>query len=134
MDVIVHSRIGDLKGNWRDERLRFERFLGVPYAEWGVAPDGPEDVPRLIPVLRTRLGAFGYDVKDKPHSPSVKNTNNVVLYVLGYASKHDTGNKIGKSSTKTAPGGQETLPIPGLDRWRQNDGGGKRVDRDEPRA
>jgi len=115
MDLIIHFPIGDMKRNWQQERARFERFLGVPYADWGFELNGPEDVSRLIPVLRSRLAGFGYDVKDKLHSPSVKNTKNVVLYVLVYASKHDTGKKIWKSITKTTPTGQKTLPIRGLD-------------------
>jgi three-Cys-motif partner protein len=110
MDLIIHFPMGDLKRNFSREKSLFEKFLGLPEAEWGVKVTKPSDIPRLIGVLRKQLGKFGYPAREL-RSPAVKNTTNTVLYNLVYASKHPRGDAIWQSITKTLPSGQGSLPL-----------------------
>jgi three-Cys-motif partner protein len=110
MDLIIHFPMSDLKRNFRTDKKHFERFLGLPEAQWGFKVTKPSDVPKLIGVLRAQLAKFGYPPRELI-SPAVKNTTNNVLYHLVYASKHPKGDEIWQSITRRLPSGQGSLPL-----------------------
>lgn len=110
MDLIIHFPMGDMKRNFRGTKRHFERFLGLPEADWGISVTKPADIPRLIGVLRTQLAKLGYP-KRELMSPAVKNSTNNVLYNLLYASKHQRGDAIWQSITKRLPSGQGSLAL-----------------------
>lgn len=122
MDLIIHFPIGSMKRSFENYRI-FERFLGVPPEQWGVAPiaegidprEQPaivhgEDVRGLLDVMRRQLRSLGYaDHEITVRTPTMRNTSNVVLYYLIFASKHVLGDEIWNSVTKNAPNGQLRL-------------------------
>lgn len=110
MDLVIHFPTGSMKRNW-GQYEDYEELLGLPYKDWGVEIRRPEDITKLIPVLRRQLVALGY-ADDEVHinTPAIRNTTNVILYHLVFASKHSLGKKIWNSITQTQHG-QRSLPL-----------------------
>jgi hypothetical protein len=122
MDLIIHFPIGSMKRNFLSYVI-FERFLGVPRDQWGIAPiaegiDPREqpaivraaDVQGLLNVMWRQLRSLGYaDHEISVRTPAMKNASNVVLYYLIFASKHQLGDEIWNSVTKNAPSPQLRL-------------------------
>jgi three-Cys-motif partner protein len=109
LDFIIHFPLGSMKRNFLDHG-RFERFIGLPRDQWGVEIVHGEDIRRLIPVFRRQLAALGYPERTTAVTyPSIKNMQQVVLYHLVFASKHERGDEIWNSITKNLPSGQGRL-------------------------
>ena len=110
LDLVIHFPTGAMKRNY-ELFPDYEELLGLPYEQWGVEIVNAKDIPKLIPVLRRQLVALGYG-DDEVHinTPAIKNTSNVPLYHLVFASKHSLGKKIWNSLTDTWHG-QRALPF-----------------------
>jgi hypothetical protein len=91
MDLLINFPTGEKKRN---------------YAREGFA--SPDEVVAEIPALRKELEQFGY-LNEQVRSMAVRNTTNVLLYHLVFASKNRKGNKIWDSITKTDSSGQRSL-------------------------
>lgn len=111
LDLVIHFPLGSMKRNFL-EHERFESFIGLPRDQWGVDIVHGEDVRLLIPVFRRQLAALGYPERATAVTyPSIKNMQQVVLYHLVFASKHERGDEIWNSITKNLPSGQTRLPL-----------------------
>jgi three-Cys-motif partner protein len=106
MDLVVHFPTGDIKRNLGQNegtRQRLDQAIGTP--DWASKISSPKDVAALIDVFKQELAQLGY-LSQHVRSQPIKNSNNVPLYYLVYASKSDRGDKIWQSITKNAPSGQ----------------------------
>ena len=106
MDLVIHFPMGDIKRNlWQHESSQHNMDEALGTSRWRSIAKGPGDAARLIDVFREQLQTLGYGSKDVRAQP-IKNSSNVVLYYLVYASKHPRGDAIWKSVTKNEPSGQ----------------------------
>ena len=105
MDLIVHFPIGDIKRNFQRclDTDYLDTFLGI--TTWREQVRDPSDAAKLIDIFRDRLGAFDYR-QEQVRSVPIKNSTNVVMYDLVYATKHPKGNAIWQSIARTTPSGQ----------------------------
>lgn len=106
MDLIIHFPLMAIKRNF-SEHAHIEQFLGLPRANWGI-DENPENVIKLIEVYRGQLERLGYE-KGSVRSPAIKNTKNLPLYHLVFASRAKLGEKIWNSISKIDRRGQGTL-------------------------
>lgn len=105
MDLLIHFPTSDIRRKFRHLTPLIDRFMGC--REWRSEVRHPEDVPRLIPILRERLSQYGYGgqlIRDLPVKMGRR-----VLYHVVYASKHSKGNEIWQAVTRIGPGGQRDL-------------------------
>jgi len=65
----------------------------------------PADAVKLVDILRSQLGVFGY-AQESVRSVAILQSKNVPIYHLVFATKHQLGNKLWKSIAETTPGGQ----------------------------
>jgi three-Cys-motif partner protein len=108
MDLLLHFPTNTIKRNLHDAKFHdlVDRFFGT--TSWRGRINGASDVVQLIEILREQLLPLGYtDVK--LNAMPIKNDMNNVLYHLVFASKHDKGDKIWQSITKTDGKGQRSL-------------------------
>ena len=112
MDLVVHFPTADIKRNlgqndstarWLDESARHERVANEDRFF-----DRRRGVDR--PVQETALRRWGTKSQNVRSEP-IKNSQNLPLYYLVYASKNDRGDKIWQSITKNAPSGQRGLRL-----------------------
>jgi three-Cys-motif partner protein len=106
MDLVIHFPTGDIKRNLgQNEKTKrwLDEALGTD--EWATKGPSTTDVALLIDVLKRQLGALGYQSQNVRSEP-IKNSQNVPLYYLVYASKNDRGDRIWQSITKNKPSGQ----------------------------
>lgn len=106
MDLVIHFPTADIKRNlgqnentarWLDEALGTN--------EWRTKVGSSTDVAVLIDLFKKQLATLGYKSQNVRSEP-IKNSQNLPLYYLVYASKSDRGDKIWQSITKNAPSGQ----------------------------
>jgi three-Cys-motif partner protein len=109
MDLIIHFPLGSMKRNFA-HRGPIENFLGLAYKDWGAEVNSGSDVSKLLDVYRRQLEKLGYP-KGEVRSPVIKNTNNLPLYHLVFASKSPLGDKIWNDITKRDRRGQGSLPF-----------------------
>ncbi len=107
MDLIIHFPLGSMKRNF-SHRGHIENFLGLAYDDWGVEVNSGADVVKLLEVYRKQLETLGYP-KNEVRIPAIRNTNNLPLYHLVFASKSTLGEKIWNSITKRDRHGQGSL-------------------------
>ena len=105
MDMIFHFPIGGMKRIFKKHIERLERFIGLPKNEWGVDVVSGPDVSKLLPVFQRQLEILGYPIRELL-SPPIKNTKNLPLYHLVFATRHERGEEIWKSITRKTPSGQ----------------------------
>jgi three-Cys-motif partner protein len=103
MDLVIHFPTMDIKRNLHQAEEFVTRFLGTD--SWKKTVKKPEDVVKLVDVLRSQLGAFGYE-QEKVRTLPIMQSKNVVIYHLVYATKDPLGNKIWQSIAKTTAQGQ----------------------------
>lgn len=109
MDLIIHFPTGDIKRNVREREESAEwldEALGT--RDWRKRQNVWTDVNVLVDVLVEQLKALGYSGK-RLASPAIKNNEGVPMYHLVFASKHDKGDKIWASVTRTDRSGQGSL-------------------------
>lgn len=106
MDLIVHFPTADIKRNLgQNESTRQALNEALGTTEWGEKISSSTDVGTLIDVFKAQLSRLGY-LSQQVRSQPIKNSQNVPLYYLVYASKSDRGDKIWQSITKNTPSGQ----------------------------
>jgi len=109
MDLIVHFPTGDIKRNLaQHESTRFALTEALGTSSWISEIKSMTDVPRLIEIFKEQLGSLGYG-STAVRSEPIRNSNNLPLYYLVYASKNARGDKIWQSITKNAPSGQRGM-------------------------
>ena len=108
MDLVVHFPTNTIKRSLHADGTKalLDRFLGT--TSWRDLVTLPDEVVRLIEVLREQLGSLGYGT-DAVRALPVRNTQNVVMYHLVFASKHDRGDKIWNSIARGSPSGQRSF-------------------------
>jgi three-Cys-motif partner protein len=108
MDILLHFPTNTIKRNLHEPKFhdRVDQFFGTK--AWRGRITEASDVVQLIDVLREQLRPLGYtDVK--LNSMPIKNDMNNVLYHLVFASKHDKGDAIWQSVTRTDAKGQRSM-------------------------
>jgi len=106
MDLVIHFPTGDIKRNLgRNEKTRLWLDEALGTNEWADKIASVTDVGALIEIFKTQLGTLGFRSQEVRSEP-IKNSQNVPLYYLVYASKSDRGDKIWQSVTKNKPSGQ----------------------------
>jgi three-Cys-motif partner protein len=108
MDILLHFPTNAIKRNLHEPKFhdQVDRFFGT--TTWRGRITEASDVVQLIDVLREQLQPLGYtDVK--LNSMPIKNDKNNVLYHLVFASKHDRGDQIWQSITRTDGKGQRSF-------------------------
>ena len=106
MDLVVHFPTGDIKRNLgQNERTRRWLDEAMGTSEWPSKVASTTDVGGLMDVFKEQLAVLGYR-SQQVRSASIKNSQNVPIYYLVYASKSDLGDKIWQSVTKNTPSGQ----------------------------
>jgi three-Cys-motif partner protein len=109
MDLIVHFPTGDIKRNVKqNQNTRQWLTEAIGTQSWMTVFKSMSDIGRLIELFKEQLSSLGYGSKSAPSEP-IKNNQNLPLYYLVYASKHDRGDAIWKSITKNKPSGQRGL-------------------------
>jgi three-Cys-motif partner protein len=106
MDLVIHFPTGDIKRNLRQHektRRSLDEALGTP--DWASKISNDTDVAALIDVFKSQIATLGYGSQQVRSEP-IKNSQNVTIYYLVYASKNDRGDKIWQSITKNKPTGQ----------------------------
>lgn len=106
MDLVIHFPTGDIKRNlgqssntkrWLDEALGTNT--------WSSQISSMTDVAGLIEIFKKQLSTLGY-LSQQVRSEPIKNSQNLPLYYLVYASKSERGDSIWQSITKNSPSGQ----------------------------
>ena len=108
MDILLHFPTNTIKRNLHEPKFhdRVDQFFGTK--AWRGRITEASDVVQLIDVLREQLRPLSYtDVK--LNSMPIKNDMNNVLYHLVFASKHDKGDAIWQSVTRTDAKGQRSM-------------------------
>lgn len=104
MDLIIHFPLGAMKRIFRQTDV-LERFVGLTADKWGFDLHTGHDVPKLLPVLQRQLATLDYPLRELL-CPVVKNTHNLTLYHLVFATRHERGEEIWKSITRKGANGQ----------------------------
>jgi three-Cys-motif partner protein len=109
MDLLVHFPTGDIKRNVKqNESTRQSLTEALGTDSWTTRFKSMRDVGLLIDLFKEQLSSLGYGSQAVPSEP-IKNNQNLPLYYLVYASKHDRGDAIWKSITKNTPTGQRGM-------------------------
>ena len=109
LDFIIHWPVGSMKRNF-DLHAVFEKVLGLPVENWGVKVERGSDIAQLLPLYRRQLATLGYVERAmSPPAPAIKNSQNLTLYRLLFASKDPLGDKIWSSVTRKQPSGQTSF-------------------------
>jgi three-Cys-motif partner protein len=103
MDLIIHFPTNAIRRNF-DRPAGRERFVGR-----SVEMVHGSDVAEVMALYRSRLAKLGYGVNTR--APRIANTRNGTLYHLMFASKHERGDAIWDSITRTEPSGQLGLGL-----------------------
>ncbi|MDX2166153.1 MAG: three-Cys-motif partner protein TcmP [Deltaproteobacteria bacterium] len=106
MDLVIHFPTMDIKRNLGRAGGFITRFLGTE--RWRDVVKKPEDVVKLVEILRSQLAAFGYE-QEKVRDLPIKQSTNAVMYHLIYATKDRLGNKIWDTIARTTAQGQRGL-------------------------
>jgi hypothetical protein len=109
LDFIIHWPVGSMKRNF-ELHVIFEKVLGLPREKWGVKVECGRDVAQLLPLYRRQLATLGYEESGmSPPTLAIKNSHNLTLYRLLFASKDPLGDKIWASVTRKQPSGQTSF-------------------------
>lgn len=109
VDFIIHWPVGSMKRLFLAHET-FEKVIGLPRSQWGVDIVHGEDIAQLLPLYRKQLATLNYPIREAAvNAPAIKNTRNLVLYRLVFASKHPLGDSIWNSITKKPPSGQTSF-------------------------
>jgi len=109
MDLVVHFPTGDIKRNLtKSENTRRWLSEALGTMEWESRCSSAKEVAVLVEVFKERLRRIGYG-SEQVRSQPIKNSQNVTLYYLVYASKHPRGDAIWQSITRNTPSGQRGL-------------------------
>ncbi len=106
MDLVIHFPTGDIKRNLgksdNTQRL-LDEALGT--TAWSSQISSMTDIAALIEIFKKQLSILGYRSQQVRSEP-IKNSQNLPLYYLVYASKSERGDSIWQSITKNKPSGQ----------------------------
>ena len=106
MDLVIHFPTMDIKRNLaqnKSTREALDDALGTK--GWQSRVTSLSDVSSLIDILKEQLRDLGYG-GEQVRSQPIKNSQNVPLYYLVYASKHAKGGAIWQSITRNTAAGQ----------------------------
>lgn len=106
MDLVIHFPAADIKRNLGQNpqtQLWLSQALGT--SDWRSKIASDTDVAGLIDVFKQQLASLGY-LSQEVRSEPIRNSQNLPLYYLVYASKNKRGDKIWQSITRNAPSGQ----------------------------
>jgi three-Cys-motif partner protein len=103
MDLLLHFPTSDIKRKFGRGLMSYiDRFMGTD--KWRSVVTKPEQVTKLIPLLRDRLATLGYDPEEVWSEPMKGDGH--VLYHLFYASKNAKGSEIWKRIMRIGAHGQ----------------------------
>jgi three-Cys-motif partner protein len=111
LDFIIHWPVGSMKRNFEAHAV-FEKVLGLPAEQWKDRVKRGSDIAALLPLYRSQLATLGYvesGMTAPMTAPAIKNSHNLTLYRLIFASKDPLGYKIWSSVTRKQPDGQTSF-------------------------